>query len=79
MFVGLTSVSYDPKTSKIDEIEYLGTQKSVLSKKSFYTVLSYGYSSKIVNKALKGDVNISGDVMTETILGLLLNNKLDEK
>lgn len=79
LFVGLTSVSYDPKTSKIDEIEYLGTQKSVLSKKSFYTVLSYGYSSKIVNKALKGDVNISGDVMTETILGLLLNNKLDEK
>ena len=26
---------------------------------------------------MKGEVNISGDVMTDTILGLLLNDQLD--
>lgn len=78
LFTGLTNVTYDPKTAKIEEIEYQGTQTSVLNKKSFYTVLSYGYSSRVVSKALKGDLNLSGDVITETILGLLLNNKLDD-
>lgn len=79
LFTGLTNVVVDPKSSKIEEIEYQGTQTGVLNKKSFYTVLSYGYSSRVVSRALKGDLNLSGDVMTETILGLLLNNKLDEK
>ena len=79
LFNSLTRVDIDPKTEKIDAIEYQGTQSSIMSKKSFYTVLSYGYSSKIVSKALKGDVNLSNDVMTDTVLGLLLNNKLDEK
>lgn len=79
LFTTLTSVTYDQKTSKIEEIEYQGTQTGVLSKKSFYTVLSFGYGSRAVNRALKGEVNLSGDVMTETILGLLLNNKLDKK
>ena len=79
LFAGLTDVTVDPDTNKIEEIEYLGTQSGVLNKKSFYTVLSYGYSSRVVSKALKGDLNLSGDVMTETILGLLLNNKLDDK
>lgn len=79
LFTGLTSVEIDPDTNKIDQIQYLGTQSGVLNKKSFYTVLSYGYSSRVVSRALKGDLNLSGDVMTETILGLLLNNTLDEK
>ena len=79
MFTGLTDVTVDPETEKIEDIQYLGTQSGVLNKKSFYTVLSYGYSSRVVSKALKGELNLSGDVMTETILGLLLNNKLDEK
>lgn len=79
LFTGLTDVSVDPETQKIEDIQYLGTQSGVLNKKSFYTVLSYGYSSRVVSKALKGELNLSGDVMTETILGLLLNNKLDEK
>lgn len=77
LFIGLTRVTYDPETNQIDEIEYQGTQVSVLNKKSFYTTLSYGYSSRIVSKALKGDLNLAGDVMTDTILGLLMNNKLD--
>lgn len=79
LFTGLTDVGVDPETQKIEDIQYLGTQSGVLNKKSFYTVLSYGYSSRVVSKALKGELNLSGDVMTETILGLLLNNKLDEK
>ena len=79
LFTGLTKVEYNPKTNKIDEIEYQGTQTSVLGKKSFYTVLSYGYSSKVIDKALKGQVNLSDDVMTEVVLGLLINDKLDDK
>jgi hypothetical protein len=46
---------------------------------SFYTVLSWGYASKAVSKALSGELKMKGDLMTETILGLLLNDKLDEK
>ena len=61
----------------IKDVDYMGSQKSILNKKSFYTVLSFGYSSKIVDKAIKGDVNLDGDVMTNAVLGLLLNNKLD--
>ena len=78
LFTGLIRVSYDPKTNAIAEIEYQGVQQSIMNKKSFYTVLSYGYGSKVVGRALKGDLNLSGDLMTETILGLLMNNKLDE-
>lgn len=78
LFRGLIDINVDPETDKINQIQYLGTQSAVMNKKSFYTVLSYGYSSRVVSKALKGDLNLSGDVMTETVLGLLLNNKLDE-
>ena len=77
LFTGLINITYDHENSEIENIDYRGTSASVLNRKSFYTVLSYGYSSKTVQKALKGEVNLSGDVMTETILGLLLNNKLD--
>lgn len=77
IFRGLTAVTYNPDTAKIDEIEFQGTHNATLSKKSFYTALSYGYSGKAVDRALKGDVNLTGDVMTETVLGLLLNNTLD--
>lgn len=79
LFTGLTKTVYDPEEDTIEEIDYLGSEKSVLGKKSFYNVLSYGYSSRIVSKALKGEVNLSSDTMTETILGLLLTNKLDDK
>jgi len=78
LFTGLTNITYDPKTAQIENIEYQGTQTSVLSKKSFYTVLSYGYSSRVVSKALRGELNLGNDVMTGVILGLLLNNQLDD-
>ena len=78
LFTGLINITYDPKTAQIEDLEYMGTQTSVLSKKSFYTVLSYGYSSRVVSKALRGELNLGNDVMTGVILGLLLNNQLDD-
>lgn len=77
LFDGLTRTDYDSKSESINDIDFMGSQKSILNKKSFYTALSFGYSSKIVDRALKGDVNLDGDVMTNAVLGLLLNNKLD--
>ena len=78
VFAGLINVIKDPKTEKIEEVEYQGTQTSILNRKSFFTTLSYGWSSKIIGKALKGELNLEGDTMTETVLGLLLNDKLDK-
>lgn len=79
LFTGLTRTTYDPKKNAVEEVEYLGTNRAISSKESFFTTLSFGYSSKVVNKALKGEVGLSGDLMSETVLGLLMNNKLDEK
>lgn len=79
LFNSLIRTTYDPKSGSVDEIEYLGTQRAVLSKDSFYTVLSYGYSSRVISKAMKGEINLGSDVMTNIVLGLLMNNKLDEK
>lgn len=77
VFAGLIDVSTDPKTNAIKEIEYQGTHNSILGRDSFFTTLSYGYSSRVISKALKGELNLSSDIMTETVLGLLLNDKLD--
>lgn len=77
LFRGLSAVSYNPDTAQIEAIDFQGTHNATLNKKSFFTTLSYGYSNKVVGKALKGDVNLQKDVMTETVLGLLLNNSLD--
>lgn len=62
----------------IKDISYLGTQNSILNRRSFFTTISYGWSGKTIQRALKGDVDLENDAMTETILGLLINNKLDE-
>ena len=70
LFTGLTSTVYDAKGDTLEEVDYMGSQKSILNKKSFYTVLSFGYSSKIVDKAIKGDVNLDGDVITFVVLDI---------
>ena len=44
----------------------------------FYTMLSYGYSSRVVSKALRGEAVLKDDIMTDTVLGMLIHNKLDE-
>ena len=77
VFAGLMDVEIDPKTDKIKEIEYQGTHNSILGRDSFFTTLSYGYSSRVMSKALRGELNLSSDIMTETVLGLLLNDQLD--
>ena len=63
VFAGLINVIKDPKTEKIEEVEYQGTQTSILNRKSFFTTLSYGWSSKIIGKALKGELNLEGDTI----------------
>lgn len=77
MFAGLTDTSVDPDNKVVDSVKYQGTQASILDRDSFFTTLSYGYSSKIMAKAVKGDINLKNDVMTETVLGLLMNDQLD--
>lgn len=79
VFAGLTKVSREDKKGEISEVEFLGTQNSILGRKSFFTTLSYGWSNQIVSKAIKGNLDIEGDIMTETVLGLLLNDKLDKE
>lgn len=79
LFTGLTNVKYDAKTQAVDEIEYNGTGTSITGGQSFYTALSFGYGSKVIDRAIRGDVNLDGDVMTEVILGLLMTDTLDKK
>lgn len=77
VFAALTRVDRNPK-GNISEMEYQGTQRAILGRKSFFTSLSYGWSSKVIGKALRGEVNMQDDLLTETVLGLLLNDKLDK-
>ncbi len=78
IFTGLIKQNLNEKSSKLESIEYLGTQKSILSRESFFTTLSYGYSSKVMARAMRGELNLNNDIMTETVLGLLLQDKLDK-
>lgn len=78
IFVGLTKIIRDG-AGKIDDIKYLGTQGSILDRSSFFTTISYGWSNKSIQRALRGEVDLEGDAMTETILGLLIDNNLDSK
>ena len=80
VFTGLTNPKYvdgNPE-NKLEEFEYLGTQNAILNRKSFFTTLSYGWSNKIIGKALSGEIELENDVMTDTILGVLMNDKLDK-
>lgn len=80
VFTGLTNPRYvdgNPE-NKLEELEYLGTQNAILNRKSFFTTLSYGWSNKIIGKALSGEIELENDVMTDTILGVLMNDKLDK-
>jgi hypothetical protein len=78
LFISLIDVEYNTKNLAVDNIKFLGTCSGIENSKSFYTLLSYGNASKIINKTIKGEYTLKDDIMTETVLGLLLNNKLDE-
>ena len=66
LFTGLTNVKYDAKTHAVEEIEYNGTGTSITGGQSFYTALSFGYGSKVVDRAIRGDVNLDGDVIIKS-------------
>lgn len=78
VFAGLVSVVKNTETDETEYIDYMGTQNAILNRKSFFTTLSFGWSSRIVGKALKGELNLEDDTLTGTVLGLLLNDKLDK-
>lgn len=79
VFAGLIKVNRNEKSpDKIDNIDFEGTQQSVLNRDSFFVALSYGWSSRIINKAMKGDLNLKPDLMTQVVLGILLQDKLDK-
>lgn len=63
LFISLINVQYNDDKSKIENIDFLGTQGGVMNTGSFYTMLSYGHSSKVVSKALKGEINMKDDVI----------------
>jgi hypothetical protein len=78
LFISLINVDYNPKKDQIENIDFLGTYSGVMNNDSFYTILSYGWSGRVVKKALQGEAGLKNDLMTETVLGLLLNDKLDD-
>ena len=78
LFISLININFDPKSDQIKNVDYLGTYSGVMSNDSFYTILSYGWSGRVVQKALRGEAGLKNDVMTETVLGLLLSDQLDD-
>lgn len=77
LFISLINVQTDGK--QIQDIEYLGTNSGIMNSSSFYTMMSYGYSSRVIQRAMRGETEIKRDVMTEVVLPLILTNKLDDK
>lgn len=77
IFTGLLGVERD-KDGSIASLNYLGNQSSITNRRSFFTTISYGWSGKTIGRAFRGETDLERDAMTETVLGLLVNNKLDE-
>ena len=77
LFAGITDVSTDINQEKINDIKYQGVHNGIMSKESFFTTLSYGYSSKVIGSALKGESKLVDDPVSSVVLGLLLNDQLD--
>lgn len=76
VFTSLTRVKSDG-IGGVDA-NFLGVAKSIKGSDSFYTLLSYGEAGRVVRKALENKVELQGDIMTNTVLGILLNNHLDD-
>lgn len=77
MFIAM--MKSDDSDGNSDTLDYLGTESGIMNNSSFYSILSYGYARRVVNRAMKGEVTIKSDVFTDTILGLMLNNNVDEE
>lgn len=78
VFSGLYNIKYNPKDDSISEIQQSSVKSAILGKNSFFTALSFADANKTVQRALRGEVDFSDDLMTQTVLGLLLNNQLDK-
>lgn len=78
LFASLININVNINTKAVENVKYLGTVSGTLNNDSFYTVLSYGHSPKTIAKALRGEIHMADDTMSETVLGLLLNNQLDQ-
>lgn len=78
LFISLLNVDYDTDQDKVKDVQFLGTNSGIMNNNSFYTMLSYGYSGRVLAKAMRGETVIKDDIMTDTVLGLLLRNKLDD-
>jgi hypothetical protein len=78
LFSGLTKVDIDVDDLSVNNVEYIGNSSSIDQSDSFFTRLSFGYASKVIKSAVAGNTNVNSDVFTDTILGLLLTNKLDQ-
>lgn len=76
VFTSLTKIQSDG-IGGVDA-NFLGVAKSIKNSDSFYTLLSYGEAGRVVKKALESKVELQGDIMTNTVLGILLNNHLDD-
>ena len=75
-FASLTHTSISDEGKR--DIDYMGVRGGIMDNDSFYTLLSYGYSGKVVNRALKGDIELKDDSSTRIVLGLLLNGGIDK-
>ena len=79
LFASLVNVNINDEGTSIEDVAYEGSARKISGKESFFTNLSYGYASKVIGKAMKGEANMENDLMASTVLGLLLNNELDKK
>lgn len=79
LFAALVNVKSSTETGEIEDVAFDGSARRISEKDSFFTNLSYGYASRVIGKAMKGDTNMENDLMATTVLGLLLNNELDKK
>lgn len=78
VFSGLYNIKYNSKDLSIAEIKKTSVNDAILNSDSFFSALSFGNATKTVKRAIKGEVDVNEDLITGTVLGLLLTNKLDE-
>ena len=65
------------KTKKtLEDIQYYGTTATAKKNGSFFRMISFQDSASAVKAAIRGEAEFTNDLMTDTVLGLLLNSNL---
>ena len=75
-FRALISGKVSPTKKKLEDIQYFGTTTAAKKNGSFFRMISFQDASAAVKRAIKGEAEFTNDLMTETVLGLLLNSNL---